>query len=97
MKRRGRCFIGKSASFTRLKGISFLENGQLHLSCADFGEVYTGGSGWKDYIARFLITPLSGEYHLVNIRVQGAIRSYAAGFLPGGEWESLRTKMDTRY
>lgn len=71
------------SQFTRLKGISFLENGQLHLSCADFGEVYTGGSGWKDYIARFLITPLSGEYHLVNIRVQGAIRSYAAGFLPG--------------
>ena len=71
------------SQFTRLKGISCLENGQLHLSCADFGEVYTGGSDWKDYKARFLITPSAGDFHLVNVRVQGAVRSYAAGFLPG--------------
>ena len=85
------------SQFTRLKGISCLENGQLHLSCADFGEVYTGGSDWKDYKARFLITPSAGDFHLVNVRVQGAVRSYAAGFLPERKRESLRIKTAIKY
>ncbi len=72
------------SQFTRLKGKSYLQDGQLHLSCCDFGETYTGRHDWKDYTAEFWVTPLVGFHHTVNVRVQGAIRSYAAGFLADG-------------
>jgi hypothetical protein len=72
------------AQFSRLKGLWYLEDGCAQLSCADFGEVYTGHHGWKDYSASFTIRPLQGHDHYVNVRVQGAIRSYAAGFAESG-------------
>ena len=59
-----------------------MEKGCLHLSCSDFGETYTGGHDWKNYRAKFSVTPMVGEHHGVNVRVQGAIRSYAVGLLP---------------
>ena len=68
------------SQFTKLKGLSYLKDEMLHLSCADFAEVYTGRHDWKDYSAEFDIVPYVGENHFVNVRVQGAIRSYAAGF-----------------
>ena len=71
------------SQFTRLKGLLYLEDGKLHLSCSDFGEAYTGRYDWDDYTATFIMTPLMGERHFVNVRVQGAIRSYAAGFIEG--------------
>jgi ADP-ribosylglycohydrolase len=70
--------------FSRLKGLWYLEDGYAHLSCADFGEVYTGRHDWRDYTASFTIKPLTGHDHYVNVRVQGAVRSYAAGFAEGG-------------
>lgn len=70
------------SQFTKLKGLIYLENGEMHLSCADFAEAYTGRHDWKNYQAEFTFTPLIGEYHMVNVRVQGAIRSYAVGLLP---------------
>ena len=69
--------------FTRLKGIWYLEGDYAHLSCADFGEVYTGRHDWTDYRSVFTIQPCLGNDHFVNVRVQGAIRSYAAGFTKG--------------
>ena len=36
------------SQFTRLKGLFYLENNMLHLSCGDFGEVYTGKYNWDD-------------------------------------------------
>lgn len=70
--------------FTRLKGLTWLAEERLHLSCADFGEVYTGGYDWDDYTATFHIRPECPGSHMVNVRVKGAIRSYAAGFyVPG--------------
>lgn len=73
------------SQFTRLKGLLYLEDSQLQLSASDFAEVYTGHHDWTDYRADFTITPVTGEKHLANVRVQGAIRSYAAGFLPDGK------------
>ena len=70
--------------FTRLKGLWYVENDEAHLSCADFGEVYTGRHDWTDYSAEFEIRPVLGQDHYVNFRVQGAIRSYSAGFGPNG-------------
>jgi len=68
------------SQFTKLKGLSFMENDMLNLACSDFAEMYTGHHDWKDYSATFTLTPCTGEDHFVNVRVQGAIRSYAAGF-----------------
>lgn len=77
-------FLHREVSqFSRLKGLLYLDGGRMHLSCSDFAEAYTGGRGWKDYKAAFSFTPLTGENHRVNVRVQGAIRSYAFGLLPG--------------
>lgn len=70
------------SQFTKLKGLMYLADGQLNLSCADFAEAYTGRHDWKDYSAEFVITPVTGEWHMANVRVQGAIRSYAVGLLP---------------
>jgi ADP-ribosylglycohydrolase len=70
------------SQFTKLKGLIYLEDGQMHLSCSDFAEAYTGRHDWEDYEAKFCMTPLTGENHMVNVRVQGAIRSYAVGLLP---------------
>jgi ADP-ribosylglycohydrolase len=71
--------------FSRLKGLWYREGAYAHLSCADFGEVYTGHHRWRDYTASFTLKPLTGNDHYVNVRVQGAIRSYAAGFAGGGK------------
>lgn len=78
------------SQFTRYKGLLYLEEGMLHLSCGDEGAAYTGRYDWKDYSAAFTITPITGEHHLVNIRVQGAQRCYAAGSLPNGRFAILK-------
>ncbi len=70
------------SQMTRLKGLMYLEEGSLHLSCPDFGEAYTGSHNWRDYQAEYRFIPLLGEHHGVNFRVQGAIRSYAVALMP---------------
>ena len=65
------------SQFTRMKGSLYLEDGQLHLSSYSDGEAYTGSHNWRDYKAVFAVTPVIGETHAVNVRVQGSIRSYA--------------------
>ncbi len=78
------------SQFSKLKGLLYLEQGQMHLSCSDLAEAYTGHHDWKNYRAEFSFTPLTGEKHRVNVRVQGAIRSYAFGLLPGGRAALLK-------
>jgi hypothetical protein len=72
--------------FSKLKGLWYVEGDEAHLSCGDFAEAYTGRHDWSDYTASFELRPLTGEEHFVNFRVQGAIRSYAAGFGPEGKF-----------
>ena len=62
--------------FTKNKGIWHLENGTLRGHCSDWAETYTGDVVWKDYIFTVKIKPISGKWHGVNFRVQGACRSY---------------------
>lgn len=78
------------SQFTKLKGLMYLNDNELHLSCADFAEAYTGRYDWRDYEAVFYLTPLTGECHMINVRVQGAVRSYAFGFLPNGKAAILK-------
>jgi ADP-ribosylglycohydrolase len=78
------------SQFTKLKGLMYLQDGQLNLSCADFAEAYTGRHDWTDYQATFHFTPITGDHHMVNFRVQGAIRSYAVGLYPDGKVALLK-------
>lgn len=59
---------------------SYLGGQYLSLSCADFAEMYTGHHLWNNYRVTAVLKPVTGTEHFVNIRVQGAMRSYAAGF-----------------
>ncbi len=70
------------SQFTYLKGIWKLEDNELSGSCSDFGEAYTGAYNWKDYTYEVTLIPQIGDYHRMNFRVQGAIRSYAVGLAP---------------
>lgn len=80
-------FQQEVSQFTCLKGHVFLEKGKLHISCADFGETYTGGYDWSDYRAETSICPLAGDHHYLSFRVQGGVRSYFAGLGPDGMLE----------
>lgn len=80
------------SQMTRLKGYATLADERLQLSCADFGAVYTGRHDWKDYAAEFTFTPVLGECHYANVRVQGAIRSYAVGFDGAGALALLKNE-----
>lgn len=73
------------SQFTYLKGIWKLEDGELSGSCCDFGEAYTGSYVMKDYSVEATIIPKIGEYHNINFRVQGSVRSYAVGLAPNGK------------
>ena len=68
------------AQFSRLKGHAYLQDGWLNLSCGDFGELYTGRHDWTDYTFGGDLRPVTGERCYLNVRVQGAMRSYRAGF-----------------
>ena len=58
-------------------GIIYLENGEMNLSCADFTEAYTGDTDFTDYKSSFTFTPcFDNASYGVNVRVQGAMRSY---------------------
>lgn len=71
------------SQFTTLKGVWTLDSDRLMGSCADFGECYTGDIRWTDYtLEGGMSIACEGECAL-NVRVQGAIRSYAVA-LGGG-------------
>lgn len=69
--------------FSRLKGHTYLDGSWLSLSCGDFGEMYTGRHDWSNYSFKGVLKPITGGECFLNVRVQGAMRSYAAGFSGG--------------
>ncbi len=73
----------KISQFTYLKGSWSLENGRLMGSTCDYGETYTGDIRWGDYTLEGSITPACAGEAALNIRVQGAIRSYAVALADG--------------
>lgn len=63
-----------------LRGIWTLENGELSASYAgEPSEAYTGDVKWTDYVYEASVIPSVGDYHNIQFRVQGAMRSYAVG------------------
>ena len=87
---------GAISQWTFLRGYWRLEAGGYHGSGAEISETYTGDIEWKDVGVRTRLVPLLGDYHLVQVRVQGALRSYAAGLAPGGRL-ALYKKEDGEY
>ncbi|MFN8375895.1 MAG: ADP-ribosylglycohydrolase family protein [Anaerolineae bacterium] len=76
---------GGISQWTRLRGYWRLENGAYHGSGVGECETYSGDIRWTDYTLETELMPLVGDYHNVNVRVQGALRSYAFGLAPNGK------------
>jgi ADP-ribosylglycohydrolase len=87
---------GAINQWTFLRGYWRLEESGYHGSGPETSETYTGDIEWKDVGAKARLVPLLGDYHLVQVRVQGALRSYAAGLAPGGR-VALYKKEDGKY
>jgi ADP-ribosylglycohydrolase len=73
---------GAISQWTYLRGYWRIENGAYHGSGIGYNESYSGDINWKDYTISTEITPIMGDYHNINLRVQGALRSYAFGLAP---------------
>ena len=80
---------------TILKGIKYLQDGRLHLACADRAEMYTGKHGWGDVTVSCEMLAQTGEEHFLLARVQGAERNYAFGF--SGKSEAVLQKNNFGY
>lgn len=70
------------SQWTILRGYWRLEDGHYHGSGPGLCETYTGDIAWTDVTVEARLIPVLGDYHNVNVRVQGAQRSYAAGLAP---------------
>jgi ADP-ribosylglycohydrolase len=74
------------SQLTVLRGLWTLDDGRLSGSYqGDPAESYTGQLSWADYTFSARMTPHLGDHHRINFRVQGGIRSYAAGLAPDGK------------
>ncbi len=82
------------SQMTKFKGLIYMQDSKMQLSCSDFAEAYTGLYNWTDYNATFTLTPITGENHYVNARVQGASRSYAAALMPNSKFAILKKDSD---
>ncbi len=80
---RERAEFGASSQWTFHRGFWRLEEGAYHGSGADISESYTGDVAWRDLTLVVDLRPISGDTHNVNVRVQGARRSYAVGLASG--------------
>lgn len=79
---------GAISGWTHLRGYWRLEqdaSGRLAFHGSGVGEceAYTGDIAWDDYRASAEFIPLIGEHHGLNVRVRGALRSYAFVLAPG--------------
>lgn len=74
------------SQLSALRGMWTLEDGKLNgRYFGETAEIYTGLLEWRNYTFSSVLTPIHGEHHRIMFRVQGGIRSYAAGFAPGGK------------
>ena len=73
---------GAISQWTFLRGSWRLETGAYHGSGASVSESYTGDPAWRDVSLEVDLVPLAGSSHNINVRVQGARRSYAVGLAP---------------
>lgn len=72
--------FGSITPFSANHGAWTVEDGTLSLMCYEDAFAYAGNYYAKDYSVTSVVTPINGDSHLLLIRVQGAMRGYAAGF-----------------
>ena len=88
---------GKTTTgWTTYCGYWRVENGAYSGSGVGQNESYTGNVTWRDYRVTVQLEPVLGERHCLNVRVQGALRSYAAGLVEG-ERVALLEKREGHY
>lgn len=80
------------SQFTRLKGLWYLTENALNGSCSDFGEAYTGDVNFRDFTFTATLRPQLGQWHGINVRVQGAVRSYALVLAEGGTLKFMKNE-----
>lgn len=79
------------SQFSYLRGLWTLAGGRLVGSYyGEPAECYTGLLDWSDYEFAATVVPQLGSEHRVLFRVQGGIRSYAAGFSSGGTFRLFK-------
>jgi ADP-ribosylglycohydrolase len=76
---------GGISQWTRLRGYWRLEDGAYHGGGIGECESYSGDIHWTDYTLEAELVPLAGDYHNINARVGGALRSYTFGLAPDGQ------------
>lgn len=87
---------GAITQWTFHSGYWRLDGGHFVGTAADQGEAYTGDPAWCDYRYSAVLSPRSGERHLILFRVQGAYRSYGFGFDGHGRLVLVKKKGDFR-
>ncbi len=70
--------------FSHNHGAWEIVDGKMEAMCNDHAEAMTGNYFTKDVIVKGVITPYTGNSHLISLRVQGALKGYYAGFVQGG-------------
>lgn len=78
------------SQFTRYKGVWLVENGSLRGYSIDAAECYTGDVIWENYRCEAELIPQSGDWHGLNIRVQGVVRSYALALVENNRLALLK-------
>jgi ADP-ribosylglycohydrolase len=73
---------GGISQWTRLRGFWRLDDGAYHGGGLGLCETYSGDIRWTDYTLDTELIPLTGDYHNINVRVGGALYSYAFGLAP---------------
>jgi len=81
---RERAEQGAISQWTFLRGYWRLQDGAYHGSGWAVSESYSGDIDWRDITLAVRLTPLVGDHHNINVRVQGTLRSYALGLAPNG-------------
>ncbi len=71
-------------AFTRHKGIAGIEDGQLSLSCADSGAVFTGDVEWDDYAFEAEMVPVAPGDCALIVRAAGAVLNVSVSLEPEG-------------
>lgn len=72
------------SQFTRFKGLCDVKDGEMSLSCADRGAVFTGDIAWDDYVFAVRFIPVTDGACEILARVQGALRSVSVCLDEGG-------------
>ena len=80
--------------FTRLKGNVYVQEGGVHVSCADYGQIYTGDREWTDYQVVYEATLKRGRHFQFLARVQGSLRYVGAALLSGNRFALIQSQKD---